>query len=111
MPLVFIAFTLGALSIIGIPPMGGSWSKFLLMAGLYAGLPLMVVVLAVSSLLNVYYLLEPVLRAFFRPVNREIEINTPVLTVLPPVLTAIISLMIFFAVDLLTPFSQMMVMP
>ena len=93
MPLVFIAFTLGALSIIGIPPMGVELVEILLMAGAVdAGLPLMVAVLAVSSLLNVYYLLEPVLRAFFRPVNREIEINTPVLTVLPPVLTAIISL-------------------
>ncbi|MGC6485512.1 MAG: proton-conducting transporter membrane subunit [Candidatus Puniceispirillales bacterium] len=112
MPLVFIAFTLGALSIIGIPPMGGSWSKFLLMAGAVdAGLPLMVAVLAISSLLNVYYLLEPVLRAFFRPVNTEIKVHSPLLTVLPPVLTAIISLLMFFAVDLLVPFSQMMVMP
>lgn len=112
MPLVFIAFLLGALSIIGIPPMGGSWSKFLLMAGAVdAGLPLMVAVLAISSLLNVYYLLEPVFRAFFRPVNKEIKIDAPVLTVLPPVLTAIISLLMFFAVDMLIPFSQMMVMP
>jgi multicomponent Na+:H+ antiporter subunit D len=112
MPLIFIAFFLGALSIIGIPPMGGSWSKFLLMAGAVdAGLPLMVAVLAISSLLNVYYLLEPVLRAFFRPVNTAIKVHPPVLTVAPPVMTAIISLVMFFAVDLLSPFSQMMVTP
>ena len=112
MPLVFIAFLLGALSIIGIPPMGGSWSKFLLMSGAVdSGLPLMVAVLAISSLLNVYYLLEPVLRAFFRPVNKDIKINAPLLTVLPPVLTAMISFLMFFVVDILTPFSQMMVMP
>jgi len=112
MPLVFIAFFLGALSIIGIPPMGGSWSKFLLMMGaVEAGMSIMVAVLAISSLLNVYYLLEPVFRAFFRPVNTEIKINSPVLTVLPPVATAILSLLLFFAIGYLTPFSQMMVSP
>jgi len=112
MPLVFVAFFLGALSIIGIPPMGGSWSKFLLMMGaVEAGMSIMVAVLAISSLLNVYYLLEPVFRAFFRPVNTEIKINSPVLTVLPPVATAILSLVLFFAIGYLTPFSQMMVTP
>jgi len=112
MPLVFAAFFLGALSIIGIPPMGGSWSKFLLMMGaLEAGMSIMVAVLAISSLLNVYYLLEPVFRAFFRPVNKEIKIDSPILTVLPPVATAILSLLLFFAIGLLTPFSQMMVSP
>ena len=33
MPWVFGAFFVGALSIIGIPPLGGSWSKFMLMVG------------------------------------------------------------------------------
>ena len=52
--------------------MGGSWSKFLLMAGsVDAGMPLMLAVLAISSLLNVYYLLEPCARAFFRPCRRR----------------------------------------
>lgn len=112
MPLVFIAFFLGALSIIGIPPMGGSWSKFMLMMGaVEAGMAVMVAVLAISSLLNVFYLLEPVFRAFFRPVNKDIKINSPVLTVLPPVATAILSLVLFFAIGYLTPFSQMMVTP
>ena len=33
MKLVFAAFFIGAFSIIGIPPAGGSWSKFMLMVG------------------------------------------------------------------------------
>jgi len=112
MPLVFIAFFLGALSIIGIPPLGGSWSKFMLMAGAVdAGMPLMLAVLAVSSLLNVYYLLEPVTRGFFKPVNRDIHLTNHTLTILPPVITALISIALFFTVDWLTPFTTLMVTP
>ena len=33
MPFTFVAFAFGALSIIGIPPFGGSWSKFYLLLG------------------------------------------------------------------------------
>ena len=66
MPWVFAAFFLGALSIIGIPPLGGSWSKFMLMVGAVdSGYYIILIVLGLSSLLNVYYLLEPVSRGFF----------------------------------------------
>ena len=112
MPLVFAAFLLGALSIIGIPPLGGSWSKLLLMGGaVEAGAQLMVAVLVVSTLLNVWYLLEPVMRAFFRPVNSGIRIRSPALTVYPPVATALICVALFFAVDMLAPFGELMVAP
>ena len=33
MPITFIAFLIGSLSIIGLPPLGGSWSKWLLIMG------------------------------------------------------------------------------
>ena len=112
MPLVFAAFFLGALSIIGIPPLGGSWSKLLLMGGaIEAGAPLMVAVLVVSTLLNLWYLLEPVMRAFFRPVNSGIRVHSPALTVYPPVATALICVALFFAVDMLAPFGELMVAP
>ena len=112
MPWVFGAYFLGALSIIGIPPLGGSWSKFLLMTGAVdAGLPLMVAVLAISSLMNVYYLLEPVWRGFFRPVNSEIKVDNHRLTIIPPVLTALLCVVLFFGIDSLTPFTSMMVTP
>ena len=112
MPLVFLAFFLGSLSIIGMPPLGGSWSKLMLMGGAAdAGLTLVVVMLLVSTLLNVWYLLEPVFRAFFRPVNAKIKVNVPILTVFPPVVTALLCVALFFAIDMLTPFGQLMVAP
>jgi len=68
MPFTFIAFLIGSLSIIGIPPLGGSWSKwYLMMASAEAGYVLFIVVLMVSSLLNIAYLMPIVGRGFFRP--------------------------------------------
>jgi multicomponent Na+:H+ antiporter subunit D len=112
MPILFAAYFIAALSIIGIPPLGGSWSKFMLMAGAVdAAMPAMVAVLVISSLMNVYYLLEPVWRGFFRPVNSKIKINHYRLTIIPPVITAILCLILFFAVDLITQFTTLMVTP
>ena len=97
MPWVFAAFFLGALSIIGIPPLGGSWSKFMLMAGAAdAGYITILAVLGLSSLLNVYYLLEPLSRAFFREKTKLVEVKRHPLVVIPPVMTALISVALFF---------------
>ena len=97
MPWVFAAFFVGALSIIGIPPLGGSWSKFMLMVGAAdAGYIAILVVLGLSSLLNVYYLLEPLSRAFFRQKIKSLEVKRHPLVVIPPVITALISVALFF---------------
>jgi multicomponent Na+:H+ antiporter subunit D len=72
MPITMIAFLIGALSIIGLPPFGGMWSKWTLALGaLDAGYVTVVVVLMLSSLLNVAYLLPVVARAFFLPPPKE----------------------------------------
>ena len=66
MPLTMCAFLIGSLSIIGLPPFGGLWSKWYLALGaLEAGQVVMVGVLMVSSLLNVAYLLPIPIRGFF----------------------------------------------
>jgi multicomponent Na+:H+ antiporter subunit D len=66
MPLTMIAFLIGSLSIIGLPPAGGTWSKFYLALGaLDAGKTWMLAVLMISSVLNVAYLLPIPMRAFF----------------------------------------------
>jgi multicomponent Na+:H+ antiporter subunit D len=66
MPFTYGAFLIGALSVIGLPPMGGSWSKWYLMLGAAdAGQLVIIGVLMVSSLLNVAYLLPVVGRGFF----------------------------------------------
>jgi multicomponent Na+:H+ antiporter subunit D len=72
MPLTFAAFFIGAVSIIGLPPGGGVWSKwFLGIATLEAGQQGLLIVLLGSSLLSVVYLLEIPVRAFFLPLTAD----------------------------------------
>ncbi len=66
MPLTFGAFLVGSLSIIGVPPAGGAWSKWFLGLGtIEAGERGLLAVLMLSSLLSLVYLLEVPIRAFF----------------------------------------------
>lgn len=66
MPLTMAAFIIGSLSVIGVPPMGGSWSKWYLALGAVdAGQLVFVAVLMISSLLNIAYLMPIPIRAFF----------------------------------------------
>lgn len=66
MPLTMAAFLIGALSIIGLPPTGGTWSKWYLMMGtLETGHLVLMAVLMISSLLNIAYLLPIPVRGFF----------------------------------------------
>ena len=73
MPVTFGAFFIGALSIIGLPPFGGMWSKWYLALGtIEAGQMILLGVLMLSSLLNVSYLLPISMRAFFsKPADGE----------------------------------------
>lgn len=66
MPITFGAFFIGSLSIVGVPPAGGAWSKWFLALGtLDAGQVGLLALLMVSSLLSLVYLLEIPVRAFF----------------------------------------------
>jgi multicomponent Na+:H+ antiporter subunit D len=66
MPVTFGAFFIASLSIIGLPPFGGMWSKwYLAMGTIEAGQWLLLTVLLASSLLNIAYLLPVPVRAFF----------------------------------------------
>jgi multicomponent Na+:H+ antiporter subunit D len=66
MPFTMFAFTLAALSMIGIPPLSGFLSKWTLSLGaMDAGLPYFVLVLLISSLLNGLYYLPIIIAAFF----------------------------------------------
>jgi multicomponent Na+:H+ antiporter subunit D len=72
MPFTFAAFFVASLSIIGIPPLGGAWSKWYLMLGAAeAGQWAMIVVLMVSSLLTIAYLLPVPMRGFFAGADRQ----------------------------------------
>ena len=66
MPITMGAFLIGALSIIGLPPLGGMWSKwYLAMGTLDNNQLLLLAVLMISSLLNIAYLLPIPVRGFF----------------------------------------------
>lgn len=68
MPVTSVCFSLGALGMIGVPPMAGFISKWHLGAGaLAAGAPWVIAVLATSTLLNAAYFLPLLQRIWFRP--------------------------------------------
>ncbi|MBT3659663.1 MAG: monovalent cation/H+ antiporter subunit D family protein, partial [Rhodospirillaceae bacterium] len=66
MPITFICFLIGTLSIIGLPPFGGVWSKwYLALAAAETEHVVFIAVLMISSLLNVAYLVPIVIRGFY----------------------------------------------
>ncbi|MEL6871592.1 MAG: proton-conducting transporter membrane subunit [Pseudomonadota bacterium] len=106
MPVTMTAFLIGSLSIIGLPPFGGTWSKwFIGMGALDAGYVFVVAVLMISSILNVVYLLPIVARAFFRPLpgvadGEPVAIKeAPLACVVPLSLTAGACLVLFFTAE------------
>lgn len=108
MPITYGAFFIGALSIIGLPPLGGSWSKWLLIVGAADTEQwIMIGVLMASSLLNVAYLLPIVGRGFFTPLPEGASTKvseSPTLVWLPPAITAFGTLVLFFYAGTLQEF-------
>ncbi len=73
MPWTVFAFSIGALGMIGVPPVAGFVSKWYLgLGGLAAGQPWALGVLVLSSLLNAAYFLPLLYRAWFRPPSRTV---------------------------------------
>ncbi len=64
MPVTMFAFLIGSLSIIGLPPLGGTWSKWFIAVD--SGHLFVIGVLIVSSLLNIAYLIPIVARGFLQ---------------------------------------------
>ncbi|MBT4025893.1 monovalent cation/H+ antiporter subunit D family protein [Desulfobacula sp.] len=103
MPFTFAAFFVGALGVIGLPPTGGFYSKWNLILGtLEAQQTIFMLVLLVSSFLNAFYFLPIVFKAFFGKSEEE-DNKTPVkiqeanlCLVIPLIITAIISVVLFF---------------
>ena len=101
MPVTMIAFFIGSLSVIGLPPCGGFISKWYLVLGTLQAnqLPMLIVLLG-SSLLNAAYFLPIVYRAFFCTPQEGMYQNpvkeAPIWCVAPLVLTAVGSIVLFF---------------
>ena len=101
MPWTMGAFFVGSLSIIGLPPTGGFISKWYLVLGtLEANQMTFLFVLLSSSLLNAAYFMPVVYRAFFPPPGTAMFENrvqeAPIFCMSPPVITAFISVVLFF---------------
>ena len=104
MPVTMLAFLLGSISVIGLPPFGGSWSKWYLALGAADAqqVPL-IAALMISSLLNIAYLMPIVVRGFFfappgGPERPEVK-EAPLLCVVPLCVTAIAGVALFFFAD------------
>ena len=113
MPWTMAAFTLGALGMIGVPPLAGFVSKWYLGTGaMAAGQDWILLVLVVSSVLNAVYFLPILYAAWFKEAEgawpEELargRLETRWLLLLPPLVTALLVL----AVGLLasTPYSPL----
>jgi multicomponent Na+:H+ antiporter subunit D len=118
MPWTFAAFAVGSMSIIGLPFSGGMWSKWFLGVGAFdSGHGVFAGVLMISSLLSIAYLVPVFGKAFLgtsSPVEADhhdgvhhddhddgvsnLERAHP-LVVLPPVITAIGCVVLFFQAE------------
>lgn len=100
MPVTMVAFFIGALSVTGLPPLGGFWSKWLLVQGSFqSGQGVMVAALMLSTVLNVAYLLPPVARAFIMPPDGDAKAGireAPLTCVVPLSITALGCIALFF---------------
>ena len=105
MPITMGAFMVGSLSVIGLPPLGGFISKWYLALGaLDRDAVWVVVVLLISSLLNVFYLLPVAITAFFRSEKEEDQDGegikeAPWACVVPLTFTALGCFALFFFSD------------
>lgn len=114
MPLTFTAFTIAALSIIGLPLAAGMWSKwFLLLGSLEAEQWILVAALLASSLLNIVYLLSIPARAFFLPPDETVptgrvrEAPWPMVTAM--LITSGLCVYFFFRPDLVFDLAAMLI--
>ncbi|MDM8335502.1 proton-conducting transporter transmembrane domain-containing protein [Wolbachia pipientis] len=103
MPITMTAFTIGALSMIGVPPAPTFWGKFLIFQAVFnfgnvALAVFITLVLIVSTILNAMYFLPIIYNAFFLKSSQNFFVKkAPVFLVLPPVITAICTFVIFFS--------------
>ena len=101
MPWTFGAFALATLSFIGLAPASGFLSKFYLITGATdAGQTVLMLVILASVLLNMAYFGPIVIRGFFMPPVKSVDLSqyaeAPKTMVVPMFMIAIISILIGF---------------
>ncbi len=109
MPWTMVAFTIGGLSMIGLPPLAGFISKwYLLMGAINVQSWFVLAVIIISTLLNAGYFLPIIYSAFFKsPPAGETEIKeAPLPIVIALVCTAGLTLIFFFFPTVFTTLTQ-----
>jgi multicomponent Na+:H+ antiporter subunit D len=102
MPITMAVFTIAALGIVGVPPLSGFISKWVLGVGmLEAGHPLVLLVLLGGALLAALYLLQPVWMAYFQAPGatapQEQRPEAPLSMLVPLLLAALLSILLGLA--------------
>jgi len=109
MPYTMLAYTIAAISIIGLPPMVGSWSKWFLIDGaLSSGQIVLAVAFLISTLLNIVYLMPIAINAFInKPASTEYQYQeAPKSLLIPLCMTALLCLLLFFLMPYFYEFLQ-----
>ncbi|MCH2159526.1 MAG: monovalent cation/H+ antiporter subunit D family protein [Oleiphilaceae bacterium] len=105
MPLTMTAFTIGAISMIGLPPAAGFISKwYLLLGSLETSQWVAVIALILSTLLNAAYFIPIVYAAYFKsePNDQKHQSHgeAPLMILIPLLITAGMTLFMFFNPEL-----------
>ena len=105
MPWTMTAFTIGAISMIGLPPTAGFLSKwYMLMGAFQAEQVFAILIIIASTLLNAAYFIPIIYAAWFKqPTNQDCEIkhgDAPLPIVLALMSTALLTLSLFFFPDI-----------
>lgn len=111
MPVVFTCFLVGALSVIGLPPFAGFWSKFLLISASFGSAEWVTAgAMIVSSILGLFYLAPVAIRGLLSPDSDGQPVHfirpggTPGLAVLSIIITAAACIILFFFADEIVAF-------
>jgi multicomponent Na+:H+ antiporter subunit D len=98
MPWTMAAFTVAAISMVGIPPTAGFFSKWYLVLGsVDAGNWIFVAVILISSLLNAVYFFRMLEKVYASPPGNDAAVNTavePPRTMLAPMLILAVSIIV-----------------
>jgi multicomponent Na+:H+ antiporter subunit D len=102
MPITMTAFTIGTLSLIGIPPAVGFISKWYILSGAAeSGQYWAIAVLIVSTLLNAGYFLPIVYAAFFKPApETDSHGEAPLPIIIALSMSATLTIALFFFADI-----------
>jgi NADH-quinone oxidoreductase subunit N len=81
-PALATALTLSLLSMAGIPPLAGFFSKYMVIAGIVNTYPVLAVVMVLTSVVGVYYYLKVIMTVYSAPDTDEVtSVNSFWLTV------------------------------